>query len=380
MTITRKRLAELDLYGNESLEVIHLDNLVSLKTLNLGMNSLKELTFDNPMQGLENLDLGDNRLTWVDLNPLPKLKTLILDRNAIMGVQGLTTHRHLETLSWRDQHRGNANHSLDYQSCHEIRNLYLSNTNISTFEAHMPFSNLNTLELASMGFQELPADFGLKCRSLRVLNLNYNAIHDIRPLLGIARLRNLFLAGNRVSRLRRTAAVLDRLSTELTELDLRNNTLTVGFYTPQSSIRTGSSAVHAPSNENRLVVINDTSAASNDAPRASSSSSSSIANDDDDDLNNDTIKAAKPLSMMKPYLLPNTFESTSDTHSRAKLDEDTKLRRRVYEMLIISACPSLQRLDGLMMDRCAVSRKDGVWERLMELGVLKAKCGVAAKS
>ena len=329
---------ELDLHANSSLEVIRLDALESLKTLNLGMNGLKHLTFGDYMPKLQRLDLEDNCLTWLDLTPLPNLKTLILDRNAIQELQGLTAHRHLETLSWRDQNIEGANDD-HYQSCHEIRNLYLSSTSISNFKADTPFLNLNTLEMASMGLQRMPEDLGLKCRNLRVLNLNYNAIHDIRPLLAIARLERLYLAGNRLSRLRRTAAVLDRLSTKLVEVDFRNNTLTVGFYTPQNL---------ASANERRLVIRNPVD------PHVY---------DEEDDGGNHSMKA---------YLLPN-LDRNVDGASRERLDEDTKLRRRVYEMLIVSACKALRRLDGLEVERNAVGKKDGVWERLMELGILRAR-------
>lgn len=317
--------------------MIRLDALESLKTLDLGMNGLQDLIFDDHMPKLQKVDLRDNRLTWLDLTPLPNLRSLILDRNAVNQLQGLTTHQHLETLSWRDQHIESVDDDF-YQSCHEVRNLYLSSTSISRFKADTPFLNLNTLELASMGLQRMPEDFGLKCRNVRVLNLNYNAIHDIRPLLGIDRLEKLYLAGNRVSRLRRTAAVLDRLSTKLVEVDLRNNTLTVGFYTPQNT---------ASADENRLVISDVVYEHVSDQEDEGSHS-------------------------MKAYLLPNLDRDADDT-SRDRLDEDTKLRRRVYEMLIVSACKALRRLDGLEVDRKMVGKKDGVWERLMELGVLKAK-------
>ena len=334
---TRKRLAELDLHGNCFLKVARLDTLESLKTLNLSMNGIKHLLFDDYMPKLQTLDVADNCLICFDVTSMPNLKTLILDRNAINQVQGLTTHKRLETLSWRDQNI----YSVDdnhYQGCDEIRKLYISNTSISGFNIDTPFLNLKTLEMACIGLRRMPKDLGLKCRNLRVLNLNYNAIHDIRPLLGIGRLQKLYLAGNRVSRLRRTAAVFDRLSAELMEVDLRNNTLTVGFYTPQNYI---------DRDETRVTVRGLIP--------------SRVPDEGDHEDRN-----------AKAYLLPNLDKDTDNT-SRERLDEDTKLRRRVYEMLVVKACKVLRRLDGLEVDRSLVGKKDGIWERLMELGVLKAK-------
>ena len=338
--MTRKRLTSLDLQGNKLEDVANLDCLESLETLNLSLNDLKGLRFDNPMSKLRTLHIADNCLTYFDVTSTPYLRTLIMDRNAINQVKGLTTHRHLEIFSWREQDLSTPFDDR-FQCCHNIRHLYLSSIGVSsTFKLEIPFLNLNTLEMSSMGLQSLPEEFGMMCRNIRILNLNYNAIHDIRPLLGITRLQRLCVAGNRLSRLRRTAAVLDRLSTELVEIDLRNNNLTVGFYTPRPP---------SGGKETR-VIVHDLAF--------------SCAHDEGDHEDESA----------KVHLLPR-LDKDMDDISRERLDEDTKLRRRVYEMLLVSACKSLQRLDGLEVERSMVAKKDGVWERLVELDVLKAKTG-----
>jgi hypothetical protein len=58
---------------------------------------------------------------------------------------------------------------------------------------------------------------------------------------------------------------------------------------------------------------------------------------------------------------------------RSKLDEDTAMRRRTYELLLAySCCPKDGfELDGLVFNRRAAVAKDEVWERLVELGVLR---------
>lgn len=71
-------------------------------------------------------------------------------------------------------------------------------------------------------------------------------------------------------------------------------------------------------------------------------------------------------------LLP-PIDREADALSRQRLDQDTMLRRRVYEILVMNACPhSLQILDGMIFARESVGLKDQVWERLMELGILGA--------
>lgn len=286
---------------------------------------------------MEHLNISNNRLSFIDLAEVPKLKTLKLDKNSIASIESLSSLKYLETLSWREQTLVPAYgfSEVQYQHCHEVRNLYLSGNTVSSFAPSTSFLNLQNLELASTGLQSLSYDFGLRCPNLRTLNLNYNALRDLRPLLGIVKLRRLFLAGNRVSRLRRTAAVLDRLGKDLLELDLRNNPLTVGFYTPQDASR----------DEKQVV-----------------SCKFKIPTDGVDTEGRD----------WNSYLLP-PLEGEVDERSKERLDEDTKLRRRVYEMLIVNGCKNLERLDGLQVDRRKVGGRDDIWDRLLELGVLKEK-------
>ena len=256
---------------------------------------------------------------------------------------------HLETLSWREQALIPAYglSEVQYQHCQEVRNLFLSGNTISSFAPSTPFLNLQQLELASTGLHTLAPDLGLKCPNLRTLNLNYNAIRDLRPLLGIVKLQKLFIAGNRISRLRRTAAVFDRLGRELTEIDMRHNPLTVGFYIPQDSAR-----------DERQIVPHH----SFHQHQQQSSGKK----------NSGVVVESKDAAAMAYYCLP-PLDQTADLASRERLDEDTKLRRRVYEMLVVNACKKLERLDGLGVDRESVRCRDGVWERLLELGVLKEK-------
>ena len=74
------------------------------------------------------------------------------------------------------------------------------------------------------------------------------------------------------------------------------------------------------------------------------------------------------------YLLPG-MDKDADNAARERLDEDTKIRRRVYEMLIALKCRELKVLDGLQLDRRRVVAKDKVWDRLKELGVLMDRRG-----
>lgn len=270
---------------------------------------------------------------------VPNLRILDIDRNSVKLIKGIDSHKNLGTLLWREQGsiHGSDGFKTQYQEGHEMRHFCLSGTLFAAFAPSTPFLNLHNLELASTGLQTLPSEFGAKCPNLRVLNLNYNALRDLRPLVGANRLQKLYLVGNRLSRLRRTAAVLDLVCKELADVDFRNNPLTVGFYTPQD-----------PGREEQRLVVKDRARCTGDEEKDYESRGA------------------------RAYLLP-WIDKDIDNGQRERLDEDTKLRRRVYEMLVVNACKTLERLDGMVVDKRTIGKKDDIWVRLLELGVLKDK-------
>jgi hypothetical protein len=215
----------------------------------------------------------------------------------------------------------------------ELHTLCLSQNHIPSLSIPHDFSSIRHLEIASCGIDTLPADFGLSIPNLRTLNLNFNAIKDIRPLLNIRRLNTLLLGGNRLSRLRKTAAVLSKL-TALETLDLRDNALSLGFYpNPQ---------------ERRLVTLDSTPS--------------------DPDTNSARERSGDEIPML--FTVP-PCDKDDDTAYLARLDEGTRLRRRVHELLYANNCRRLANLDGMAFERKDVMVKDDIWDRLLALGVLK---------
>ncbi|KAL9583864.1 MAG: hypothetical protein Q9212_002462 [Teloschistes hypoglaucus] len=336
-------LTHLDLRHNQLNEVINLDQLPALRHLDLSQNYLKQISFPPASGTLQHLQLADNQLCTLDIGPIHRLKYLDIDRNTIPEIANIATHTSLGVLSWREQRLSvdQSGASIHYEQCHNVRELYLSGNILRTFAPDKHLLSLQHLELASTGLQSLSGDFGLKCPNVQVLNLNFNAVTELRPLLGIVKLQKLYLAGNRVSRLRRTASVFDRIGLELTEIDLRQNPLTLGYYNSQQQ--------SANVAEKGLIVAGKNST----APRV------------EDDLLEGMEKCAA-------YLLPR-IDPTVDDAAQNRLDEDTSTRRRVYEMLISLRCKNLQRLDGVSLDRRKIASRDGVWERLRELGVITYK-------
>ena len=275
-----------------------------------------------------------NQLTSLDVSQLSSLKDLLIDHNTISIVDGLQDRVDVERISWRCQNslRERDNESsmiIDFECCSEARLLNLSGTRLPNFNIGESFFRLERLELSSCGLNQLMDDFGIHVPNVRYLNLNYNAVKDIRPLLGIQKLSELHIAGNRVNRFRRSMEVVSKLGEHLVLLDCRNNPITQGFYP-------------APQSENTTQMVLKDKESSNQA-----------------DPFDSTV-----------YLVPDA-EGEADEQYLQQLDWGTSIRRRVYELMLVKGSGRLEKLDGLHVDRDRILERDDVWDRLVELGVVQ---------
>ncbi|KAI9054563.1 hypothetical protein LZ554_001718 [Drepanopeziza brunnea f. sp. 'monogermtubi'] len=318
-----QRLTDLDLKGNQVCTLRGLQELRSLATLNLEDNSLCDISMDaaQTMSTLKYLKLSGNNLEAIDVSLFPNLRLLYLDRNRLGTVSGLLKTKYLDSLSMREQQEGAVINPSFISEAFEIRKLFLSGNYLGSFEPQADFLNLQYLELANCGLETLPVDFGQVFTNVRVLNLNFNALKDIKPLIGIQRLKKLFLAGNRLVRLRSTACVLAQFP-GITTADLRNNPLTQGFYPPII--------------ESRMV-----------------------------GLHNDEEKAA-----VEPFTLGKA-DREKDVRYVACLDMDTRMLRRTFEVMVLSSCLRMRVLDGLDVERALLTRKDMVFDALVEVGIFE---------
>ncbi|RFU35153.1 hypothetical protein B7463_g1259, partial [Scytalidium lignicola] len=319
--ITRlNRLTDLDLKDNLIGDVEYLDRLQSLSNLNLEENKLESLVIEVPekLHTLKYLKLSGNNLESIDVSHFPNLRLLYLDRNRLGKVTGLLETKHLDSLSMREQQEGVSIDMEFLSEAFEIRKLFLSGNPLRTFVPRVDFLNLQYLELANCGLESLQPEFGQMMSNIRVLNLNFNALRDIKPLVGIVRLKKLYLAGNRLSRLRKTTNLLAHFAS-LAHIDLRSNPLTLGFYPPVID---------------RCMVLR--------ADRAKLDEG----------------------AVIEPYTL-EAADPREDRRYTNCLDMETKMLRRVYEILFFGGCSRLRSLDGLAVNRSIMFLKDKVWEELV---------------
>ncbi|KAH6896584.1 hypothetical protein B0T10DRAFT_474649 [Thelonectria olida] len=308
------RLTELDVTGNEIKAVCNLELAPALAKLKLGKNRLDKFVVGSSVQCLRHLDLSDNDLTYMDVSNLPNLHTLHADRNRIVELSGFSHARRLDSLSLREQ-RGEQPLDLGFLStAYEIRKLFLSGNLLKDFEPMVDFLNLQLLELANCGIQSLPENVGQLMPNLRTLNLNFNAISDLTPLRFIPRMKKLLVAGNRLADSTTATELLVEFP-HLTQLDLRDNPVTLGFY---------------PSLQ---------------------------------------VLVAKDDNAFDPFTLPEADIERDEMYAR-RLDETTKLRRRLHHIVFAASCKRLRTLDGLPMHRETVLRKDDVYQMLVTEGLL----------
>ena len=320
-----QRLSDLDLNGNRIRDVQNIHLLSSLSSLNLENNDIStiELKTSQPQRVLKYLKLGGNNLEAIDVSQYPNLRLLYLDRNRLGKVTGLSRTKHLDSLSMREQQEGFVIDHSFLAEAFEVRKLFLSGNFLGTFEPPVDFMNLQYLELANCGLESLPVDFGQVFPNTRVLNLNFNALKDIRPLLGIVRLKKLHLAGNRILKLRATTSVFAQFPT-LTEIDLRSNPLSQGFYPPVIETR----------------LVHREGAEPDDA-------------------------ACEPFAL-------GPADAEKDKKYASRLDMETKMLRRVYEMLVLGRSARVKVLDGLRVDVSMALAKDEIADALVRAGIVQS--------
>jgi Leucine-rich repeat (LRR) protein len=323
------RLTRLDASRNRLAHVCNLSWLPALEDLNLEQNILSEFATSEPIPlvSLRHLRISTNKLRIIDISAFQNIESLYLDRNNITDIRSLDGARHLHTLSLREQTDSPDIVGQVLSSPNDCRKIFLSSNLVpggKLRQPRQPLFSLRYLELASCGISSLPAGFGSKIPNCRVLNMNFNALGCISRLQGMLHLNKLLLAGNRLERLRRSCLALSK-HPALTKVDLRNNPLTVGFYSPTPL-------------DKRLIV------------RSSS-------------------QPGLP-ELHDPYVLPRQVKIV-DLNWVRLLDEGTRLRRRTIELLLAQKCVDLVDLDGLTFNRDEILQPDKLWEALTELGVLK---------
>lgn len=360
----------------------------SLSTLNLSFNEINQIDTSAPLRSLRSLKLSNNRFDMLDIRMFPSLTLLYIDQNFLSTVSGLQQCQGLEIFSAREQMSSDNNSGrffdIDLGLMKDIRKVFLSSNGLSPqiLSPSSPLLSLQLLDIASCNFHSLPSDFALSFPNVKVLNLNFNSLPSVEELVGMNCLSRLTVAGNRITRLRRLCQALGRIgritkgdACSLQKVDLRGNPLTVRFYPPpvtgsgRSESKKQLKAKEEDRDQHGRAEL-DLPAALADIGRCQEVSHPATWDEEDDEMN-----IEKDIEVNDPYTLP-LADAQADQKYLSRLDESTRLRRRVLELMLYAGTGgSIRVLDGLELRPTLEegSDMDHAWTKLEKLGVLRKK-------
>ncbi|EEH48942.2 uncharacterized protein PADG_05021 [Paracoccidioides brasiliensis Pb18] len=420
------RLINLDMRDNRISSVRNIRFIKTIEKLDLRGNQIQHFESSEVLHCLHSLNLSNNYIVKIDIRNFPNLHLLYADKNHLSTITGLEQCHYLDVLSLREQSLPSSSQQsdidrlpvidFDISAALSLRKLYLSSNLLSPDLLAPPGGcpSLQFLDIASCALQELPSQFGMCFPNLRVLNLNFNALADVGELLGLRRLGRVSLIGNRIARLRRLCQILRSVGGRcgaLTDVDLRENPITLGFYPAPV---TGSGRmwrdeagrlvgakkhkykrlhVHGHSGEERQLQVRGRDGENEDEGEedvgfmslggctdiARKGFRESRVADDADSADGEKVE----IEIDDQYTVPPA-NIIADRKYVMHLDEATRLRRRVVELMVQAAAAGrLKVFNGLPVcggddgdgdrGRSGCVRKDEVWRRLEELGVLKKR-------
>lgn len=197
-------------------------------------NEVEELEVAETVKSIAKISARSNHLHKVRIGSV-SLKILHLERNPMLKIDDYRMFQHLDTFSLEISGAPPLT-ADDLAALSDVSHLKLvgsstaGTSTVTSFPIHEPFLNLRKLDLAGLGLEGLPREFGHYAINLRELNLAFNKISDLTPLQAIPKLGHVFLYKNKVESIKTCLDFVSHGSRDLELLDLRDNPLTDGFY------------------------------------------------------------------------------------------------------------------------------------------------------
>ena len=335
-------LRELRVDNNRIRKLDGIADLDGLITLSARSNVIREVNFEHFRFGrVVDLDVSENQICSIrGLESMGSLRTLNVNKNPLSEPFEVATAmprlKHLSLNSCGLM-------TLDVSHFPSLRTLEVDNNSLSTITG---LGDLKKLDLLSMCAQDLDEGFRIKIfdtpMEAQTIRLSRNTIPDIQLDHAFMSVKHLELSDTGLTILPSNFGIqLPNLRT----LDLSYNGL--NDIRPLAPLR---GLVSLKLTGCRIERLRKTVA---------------------------TVgKLGKLLKLdIKDNPLTQGFygpETSNDKIYKGKLDEQTAIRRRTYELLVAYSCKREGfMLDGLEFDAAAAVAKDRIWERLVELGVLR---------
>ncbi|KAJ5120740.1 uncharacterized protein N7515_010128 [Penicillium bovifimosum] len=362
------RLRDLDLSHNCLTSVRNVEWLPSLATLDLSANHITQ--FDSPASliSLRALKLSENRLNALDARAFPSISLLYLDENHLSTVTGLENCHNLEVLSLREQtpcteddHEFRVD--IDLGVVKDVRKVFLSSNRLSaqTVSPSAPLLRLQLLDLAACALKGLPGDFAMSFPNVKVLNLNFNSIDGVEPLDE----KGLSDSQSFRQNWKRNRMFLEKAGSSWKPID--------GWFLPPAVTGSGNADRKKLKYQDKAIVRHQKNY------QDLSDALAELGNDEQISHRaamGDDPKADRETEINDPFTLP-LADQQADVKYLRNLDQATRLRRRVLELLLYAGTSgSLHTFDGLALRPVLGDERSDMnkaWERLEHLGVLRRR-------
>ncbi len=252
-------LTDLNLSSNQigTDDLSNLNNLSNLNTLSLSYNYIRDISILTSLTSLEHLYLHDNQV--IDITPLEQLinlKSLDLGLNQYgwTKISDVSSLSNLTNLEYLRIYRASIDDISVLSNLVNLKDLRLQENRISDISVIENFKKLEFLnldyndisdisaleELTNLGYLNLPAneisDISALSNlvNLKVLDLNYNSISDITALEKITGLQYLSLRSNQISDISAVNEVVGEFP-HLYTLYLNNQSITLPNVTVDTS-------------------------------------------------------------------------------------------------------------------------------------------------
>lgn len=174
-------LEYLDLSNNSIKNIANLKTLTNLKYLNLNNNQIDTLSDLEGLNNLKELYLGGNQIKGnLCLPKLPNLKVLHLERNLIQGIRELDNLPSLECLILNQNEIANLNEVKLTPGKQSKRDLFIK---------HLEIDENKLISLSGL------PQFGIHLKSI---SFNDNSLSDLSLFTNLLNLTHISLAGNKI--------------------------------------------------------------------------------------------------------------------------------------------------------------------------------------
>lgn len=173
-------------------------NMHSLLFLDASQNEIKTVAFlstDKSLSYLQEVNLAQNKIKFMDKIVLPRLRRLNMDENRLRSVEFFGGHRRLEVLRLQ-KNKIKTLEGLDNMV--RLKELHLGENRIKTWDSLFNMPSLEYLDLKQNQLKNIPQDLP-SLPKLRDLNLSGNRLaklEEMDNLLSFPVLQSINLEGN----------------------------------------------------------------------------------------------------------------------------------------------------------------------------------------